>query len=272
MRGLGHTVVAMEDYVAREQRPLERAVEDVGASDLYVGIVAWRYGFVPGEGNPEGRSITELEYRAAGNAGVERLMFLLADNATWPVGDVDAGPARERVERFRGEVEETRSATFFGSCDELAASVAVAVQRASEEKRERERESYMDEHSWLASLKKVVQAAPQDRRAALLEWAERHGVSVVQVLGSQLANRYRSVSRRSGIASVNSGSSELCSKRSATRSSRPSHRVDGGPRTRDTAGQRPLAYRCSSAGVRLREVRARARESSVSIGAHGSHG
>ncbi len=191
LRGLGHTVVAMEDYVAREQPPLERVVEDVGASDLYVGIVAWRYGFIPGEGNPEGRSITELEYRAAGNAGVERLMFLLADNATWPVGDVDTGPARERVERFRGEVKETRSVTFFGSCDELAASVAVAVQQASEEKRERERESYMDEHSWLASLTKVVQAAPQDRKAALLEWAERHGVSVVEVLGSQIARRYR---------------------------------------------------------------------------------
>ena len=42
-----------------------------------------------------------------------------------------------------------RSAAGFGSCDELAASVAVAVQRASEEKLERERESYMDEHSWV---------------------------------------------------------------------------------------------------------------------------
>ena len=191
LRRLGHTVVAMEDYVAREQRPLAKCVADVTGSDLYVGIVAWRYGFIPGEGNPEERSITELEYRAAGTAGVPRLMFLLADDATWPVAEVDTGPARERVERFRGEVKDARSASFFSSCDELATSVAVAVQRANEEKLERQRESYMEEHSWFASLMKAIQAAPQDRKAALLEWAERNGVSVVQVLGSRLADRYR---------------------------------------------------------------------------------
>jgi hypothetical protein len=192
---LDHAVVAMEDYVARDQRPQEKCIADVAASDFYVGIVAWRYGFVPGEGNPEERSITELEYRAAGTAGVPRLMFLVADTAAWPVDHVDIGPARERVERFRGEVKEAHMVTFFSTCDELPASVAVAVQRAKEEveeeKVERERKSYMDKHSWFASLMNAVQAAPQDRKAALLEWVERHGASVVQVFGNQLADRYR---------------------------------------------------------------------------------
>jgi hypothetical protein len=191
LRRLGHAVVAMEDYVAQEERPVDRCVADVGASDFYVGIVAWRYGFIPREDNPEERSITELEYRAAGAAAVPRLMFLLADDAAWPVGQVDTGPTRDRVDRFRDEVKENRTATFFSSCDELAASVAVAVQRASDEKLERERASFMEEHSPLASLKMALDAPSQDRTPALLEWFQRYGVPVVRVLGNQAAERYR---------------------------------------------------------------------------------
>jgi hypothetical protein len=67
--------VAMETYTAGEERPLQRCLDDVRSCDLYVGIFAWRYGFIP-EG--ETRSITELEYLAAGEARIPRLIFLLA--------------------------------------------------------------------------------------------------------------------------------------------------------------------------------------------------
>ena len=40
LRKLGHDVVAMEDYVASDQRPLERCLDDVAACDPYVGISA----------------------------------------------------------------------------------------------------------------------------------------------------------------------------------------------------------------------------------------
>ena len=65
LRQLGHDAVAMEDYVAADQRPLDRCLADVAACDLYVGIFAHRYGYIPEQGNPQGRSITELEYRHA---------------------------------------------------------------------------------------------------------------------------------------------------------------------------------------------------------------
>jgi hypothetical protein len=65
LRQLGHDVIAMEDYVAADQRPLERCLADVAASDLYLGVFAHRYGYIPNKDNPEGRSITELEYRHA---------------------------------------------------------------------------------------------------------------------------------------------------------------------------------------------------------------
>ena len=69
LRRLGHEDVAMEYYVAEDARPLERCLSDVASSDVYIGIFAWRHGYVPDEDNPDGRSITELEYRKAQETG-----------------------------------------------------------------------------------------------------------------------------------------------------------------------------------------------------------
>src|SRR5438105_3839182 len=75
---LGQQVIAMEHYVASDQRPLARCEADVRACDLYVGIVAWRYGFIPAG---QDRSITELEYRAALDQSVPVLLFLADEQA-----------------------------------------------------------------------------------------------------------------------------------------------------------------------------------------------
>jgi hypothetical protein len=53
---LGHTAIAMEDYVAGDERPLDKCLEDVRACQAYVGIFAWRYGFIP---NGYDKSITQ---------------------------------------------------------------------------------------------------------------------------------------------------------------------------------------------------------------------
>src|SRR6266568_4276028 len=76
MRRLGLNVVAMEDYVARDDRPVDKCLADVAASDLYVGVFAFRYGHIPRAENPDGRSVTELEYRKAVSLGKPRLIFL----------------------------------------------------------------------------------------------------------------------------------------------------------------------------------------------------
>jgi len=57
---------------------LDQCLADVAACDLYICVVAWRYGFVP-EGRTE--SITELEYRQAVASGRPRLVFLLDQEA-----------------------------------------------------------------------------------------------------------------------------------------------------------------------------------------------
>ena len=131
LRQLGHDAVAMEDYVATDQRPLARCLADVEACDLYVGIVAHRYGHVPEHNNPDRRSITELEYRLAETLGIPRLIFLLDLTAPWLPSSIDAltgdGDQGARIKAFRDELERRRLVSFFANADELAQKVSVAV-------------------------------------------------------------------------------------------------------------------------------------------------
>src|SRR5689334_21972167 len=83
LTSLGHRVLAMEQYLAADDRPVQRCLQDVGSSDLYVGVFAWRYGHVPAYANPTKASITELEYRHARALGKPTLIFLLHEDVPW---------------------------------------------------------------------------------------------------------------------------------------------------------------------------------------------
>jgi Domain of unknown function (DUF4062) len=67
LRKAGYQVLAMEDYVAADKRPVDKCLADVAEADIYIGLFAYRYGYVPPpeHGNPNGLSITELEFRHA---------------------------------------------------------------------------------------------------------------------------------------------------------------------------------------------------------------
>src|SRR5919201_6159566 len=77
IRRMGHEDVAMEYYVAEDMRPVDRCLADVAACDLYIGIFAWRYGWIPKDNNPNQWSVTEPEYRKADELGKPCLIFLL---------------------------------------------------------------------------------------------------------------------------------------------------------------------------------------------------
>jgi hypothetical protein len=83
LRRLGFNVIAMEDYVAAGERPVNRCLADVADSDLYLGLFAFRYGYIPKEDNPDRRSITEMEYRHAVACGIPRLIFRVPDRVEW---------------------------------------------------------------------------------------------------------------------------------------------------------------------------------------------
>lgn len=116
--------VAMESYVAENPQPLDRCLADVAECDIYVGIFAWRYGFIPPGYD---RSITELEYRQARASGKPCLIFLLHEDAPWPRSFVDRGKDAERIEALRAELAEQHMCATFRDPADLAALVTAAV-------------------------------------------------------------------------------------------------------------------------------------------------
>jgi hypothetical protein len=122
----GHESIAMEYYVAENKKPVIKCPEDVASCDLYIGIFAWRYGYVP---DGYDISITELEYRKAVEAGKECLVFLLNEDAPWPTKYVDKGKNAEKIAALRNELSNKHIVSFFKSVDELARLVGVAVHK-----------------------------------------------------------------------------------------------------------------------------------------------
>ena len=125
LRKLQHDVIAMEDYTAADQRPLDKCLADVAACDLYIGIFAWRYGYIPPDHK---KSITELEFRTAQDGKKRCLIFLLDDNALWSraLMDRDSG----HIDTLREELKRDFLVEFFSSKDELASDIAIAVSTA----------------------------------------------------------------------------------------------------------------------------------------------
>lgn len=128
LRRLGHEDVAMEYYVAEDKRPLDRCLEDVESCDAYVGVFAWRYGYVPDTGNPDQLSITELEYRRAKAVGKARLIFLISEDADWPKAKMEI-PAMGRIDALRQELMSSTVVDTFEHVDELTRKVTEAIVR-----------------------------------------------------------------------------------------------------------------------------------------------
>ena len=124
LQRLGHQPVCMENYVASPQQPMEKCLDDVRNCDVYVGIFAWRYGFIPDE---KDKSITHLEYETAKNAGIPCLIFLSDQKAPWPVEYVAAGEERQKIDRLRNELTNEYIVSFFKNSDELSGLVGAAV-------------------------------------------------------------------------------------------------------------------------------------------------
>jgi hypothetical protein len=143
LRRLGHESVAVEDWAATDQPPLERSLADVRASDVAVFLVAWRYGYIP---VGEQYSITELEYRAARDAGLPCLVFLTPEDAPWPRKHFDDDAAA--INRFRRQLVEQSVVAFFDSPATLAAQVAASL------------------HRWVASGARELSATPPDAESA----------------------------------------------------------------------------------------------------------
>jgi len=131
LRKMSVIAVSMEDYTASDERPLDKCLADVARCDIYIGIFAFRYGFVPQDDNPEKASITELEYLTARRLKKPCLIFLAEEATPWLLTDTDAftkqGEQGNKIKALRDRLSADHIRNAFRGPDDLAASVSSAV-------------------------------------------------------------------------------------------------------------------------------------------------
>jgi tetratricopeptide (TPR) repeat protein len=128
---LGQFALAMEQFGAREDDAQTVSTDLVAGCDLYIGVIAWRYGYVPAE---QKQSVTQQEYEEAGRLGISRLVFLAAPETRAGDGASDLFPANVRdsyhlaqLLAFRAEIERDQVVDYFTTPDDLAKKVATAL-------------------------------------------------------------------------------------------------------------------------------------------------
>lgn len=124
LRRAGFHVDPMEDWTAAADAPLRFSRERVAGCDLCVLLVALRRGHVP---SGERDSITQQEYAAARDLGIDVLVFLLDENAPWPRShdELDADP---ELRRWRSQLMGDHGVGFFQTAPD-SVDIAPALAR-----------------------------------------------------------------------------------------------------------------------------------------------
>ncbi len=95
---------AVDSYLPDSDTVRDSCLDDVAACDLYLLVLGHRYGFQPADENPEGLSITHLEFRRAGECGIPRVALLRTSIPDVSVSDMEDPQKLTRVLAFREEV------------------------------------------------------------------------------------------------------------------------------------------------------------------------
>ncbi|HWN09407.1 MAG TPA: DUF4062 domain-containing protein [Pyrinomonadaceae bacterium] len=124
--------IGMEHLPARDASGVHVSLEMVDRADIYIGVYAWRYGWVPdvtGVPNPDRISITEMEF----NRALERkqsgqlkdiLIFVMHDDHPIRARDKEDGAeAQEKLRKFKERAAAGRVRLTFTSPEELRGHV-----------------------------------------------------------------------------------------------------------------------------------------------------
>jgi hypothetical protein len=156
---------------------------------VYVGIFAWRYGYIPDRDNPELQSITELELRHAERLGKECLIFLLNEDAPWERAKMEQGAGGRQITTLRDYLSKAYEVDFFQNRDDLARRVSTAMHNWEERNQRPDKSAHV-------SFDQLPDRDAQARsRAIIYDVLLLHSLADEQ-LAKQIADRLERYGRR----------------------------------------------------------------------------
>jgi tetratricopeptide (TPR) repeat protein len=116
---LGMHAIWMEDLHAHDATAVTASLAMVDKADIYVGIFAHRYGFIPGDDNPEKISITEMEYNRAVEREIPRAIFIIDESHPVLPKDIQRGKGVGKLRNFLNRVKKENIVNFFTTPENL---------------------------------------------------------------------------------------------------------------------------------------------------------
>jgi Domain of unknown function (DUF4062) len=114
----------MEKLPALDADAIKASLDMVEEADVYVGVFAFRYGYVP---RGYDISITEMEYNRAVELKLPRLVFFIHDDHPIMKKDVETGSGEAKLQILKDRIGKERVVTFFRSPKDLRAQVVEAL-------------------------------------------------------------------------------------------------------------------------------------------------
>ena len=134
VNGQGLTDVAMENDSAKpDVDVIDSSLRMTADASAYIGIISHKYGQTPlcPKRNPSQRSLTELEFDEAQRLGRPILLFIMGDDHTLTIADVEADTdKREKLDAFRERAKQMK-----GTLPCIVSMPRSTVWRTSDQKR-----------------------------------------------------------------------------------------------------------------------------------------
>lgn len=113
-------ILGMEKFGARKSTPLETCLTEVAKSDIYIGIIAFRYGSVE---KISKKSFSQLEYEKALSLDKEIMIYLMDDKTLVQANHVDKWIDASKLEKFKDVLKSRHHIDTFNDPEELASKI-----------------------------------------------------------------------------------------------------------------------------------------------------
>ncbi|MBT3187411.1 MAG: DUF4062 domain-containing protein [Anaerolineae bacterium] len=125
VEGTSYQAVKMEVFGARSEEPIKACLDEIEESDLFIGIYAHRYGYVP---NDADISITETEYLHAKKLDRPIYCFVVdEEEQPWLPKWIEDEPSKSKLKGFKSRIQTDHIVAFFTTADDLGMKVANAL-------------------------------------------------------------------------------------------------------------------------------------------------
>ncbi len=124
--------VMMEHLPASDDEAIRASLKMVDDADIYLGVFAHRYGYVPKAGNPAQISVTEMEYDRAVARKIPRCIFVMDDEHPIKKTDVEMGEGAAKLDAFKTRLLADNIVNFFKSPADLRAHVINSLSQLRE--------------------------------------------------------------------------------------------------------------------------------------------